>query len=105
LLALERLALGFPDASSELRLAVLLHDVGKPATAAPVTGTRITFHGHAQLGSVMARRALRRLRFGSDTVARVGELVRLHMQPLPSDERGARRFVHRHRPLLPDLLW
>lgn len=103
--ALAGLAAGFPEAATELRLATLLHDVGKPATAVPVEGFRVTFHGHAKLGSVMVRRALRRLRFGTDSVAAVGELVRLHMLPLPSSERGARRFVHRYRQVLPDLLW
>jgi len=105
LLAFSYLAAGFPQADTELRLATLLHDVGKPATAVSTAGFRVTFHGHAKLGSVVARRALRRLRFGTDSVAAVGELVRLHMLPLPLNERGARRFVHRHRHVLPDLLW
>jgi poly(A) polymerase len=65
----------------------------------------VTFHGHAKLGALLARRAMRRLRFGSDAVAAVGELVRLHMVPLPSSDRGARRFVHRYRHALPGLLW
>lgn len=103
-LALERLAANHPDATTDLRLATLLHDIGKPATAMPVVGKRVTFHGHAKVGSVLARRAMRRLRFGSHSVATVGDLVRLHMQPLPGDERAARRFVHRHRDALPDLL-
>src|SRR5690606_31617153 len=103
--ALARLASGFPAAGTELRLATLLHDVGKPATAVPVEGLRVTFHGHAKLGAVMVRSALRRLRFGADAVATVGELVRLHMLPLPSTDRSARRFVHRYRHVLPDILW
>lgn len=105
LLALTGLVATFPAAGLALRLATLLHDVGKPATAAHGAGRRVTFHGHARLGSVMARRALRRLRFPSSTVATAGELVRLHMLPLPRDEREARRFVHRYRHTLPDLLW
>ena len=104
LLALERLAGNHPVASVELRLATLLHDLGKPATAERVVGKRITFHGHAKVGTVLARRALRRLRFSTGSVVSVAELVRLHMQPLPEDERGARRFVHRYRHALPDLL-
>jgi poly(A) polymerase len=105
LLALASLAAGFPDADTDLRLATLLHDIGKPATAEAVEGFRVTFHGHAKLGSQLARTALGRLRFGADTVSAVGELVRLHMLPLPSTDRGARRFVHRYRHVLPGLLW
>jgi poly(A) polymerase len=103
--ALASLAEGFPAAGTDVRLATLLHDIGKPATAVPVEGFRVTFHGHAKLGALLARRAMRRLRFGSDAVAAVGELVRLHMVPLPSSDRGARRFVHRYRHALPGLLW
>src|SRR5690606_19421230 len=103
-LALERLVASYPAAGLELRLATVLHDIGKPTTAVPVVGRRVTFHGHAKVGDVLARRALRRLRFGADNVVAVGELVRLHMLPLPADERSARRFVHRYRHVLPDLL-
>src|SRR5690606_26228410 len=78
LLALAGLAAGHPEADTELRLATLLHDVGKPATALAVAKRRVTFHGHAQLGSVIAGRALRRLRYGGDSVKAVSELVRLH---------------------------
>lgn len=105
LLALRGLAAGHPGAGTELRLATLLHDVGKPATAVAVAGLRTTFHGHAKLGAALVGGAMRRLRFGSDSVAAVSELVRLHMLPLPSNERGARRFVHRYRHVLPELLW
>lgn len=102
--ALDRLLRVFPDADAALRWATLLHDVGKPDTAERLAQRRWTFHGHDALGRTMTLAALRRLRFPSDVVARAGALVRYHMLPLPRDERAARRFVHRRRELLPDLL-
>lgn len=102
--ALHRLLQGFPDADAALRWATLLHDVGKPETAERVAPRHWTFHGHDARGRELTLAALRRLRFPGDVAARTGELVRYHMLPLPRDERGARRFVHRRRDLLPDLL-
>ena len=87
-----------------LRLATLLHDVGKPACRERDELGRLRFHGHADAGAEIAGRALRRLRYDRATVARAAELVRRHMLPLPKNEREARRFVHRRRALLPDLL-
>ncbi len=108
--ALQQLADAFPDADLALRWATLLHDVGKPPTRTPGGVTedglvlRDRFHGHDAVGAELAAAALRRLRRPRATVARVHGLVAAHMRPLPDDERGARRFAHRLRPLLPDLL-
>jgi len=102
--ALQRLATGFPDADVPLRLATLLHDVGKPACRDRDELGRLRFYGHADVGAEITSRALRKLRYDRATVARAAELVRRHMLPLPKNEREARRFVHRRRELLPDLL-
>ena len=102
--ALQRLVDAFPAAEPALRWATLLHDVGKPLTLLHDEGDRPRFHGHDVVGAEVAARALRRLRLPSATVAHVAALIRAHMRPLPRDERAARRFVHRLRPLLPDLL-
>lgn len=102
--ALQRLATGFPDADVPLRLATLLHDVGKPSCLERDELGRTRFYGHADAGAQITGRALRRLRYERATGARAAELVRRHMLPLPKNEREARRFVHRRRALLPDLL-
>ncbi|HEX7002343.1 MAG TPA: HD domain-containing protein [Trueperaceae bacterium] len=102
--ALRVLLEAFPDSGTALRLATLLHDVGKPATLAGGPLGRPTFHGHDAVGAHLTARALRRLRFDSGTLKRASALVRRHMLPLPRDERGARRFAHRYGDLLPDLL-
>ncbi len=102
--ALHRLVTGFPDAGLEVRWATLLHDIGKAETREVGDDGRVRFHGHAERGRELAEAALTRLRLPQATVRRVGALVRYHMQPLPGSERAARRFVHRRRTLLPDLL-
>jgi poly(A) polymerase len=61
-----------------VRLAALLHDIGKPVTATPDG----TFIGHDVEGARMAATALRRLRFSNQIAARVAKLVRLHLRPV-----------------------
>ena len=102
--ALQRLVDAFPAADAALRWGTLLHDVGKPLTRELEEGDRPRFPGHDVVGSEVTTRSLRRLRLPSNTVARAAALVRAHMRPLPQGEKAARRFVHRLRPLLPDLL-
>lgn len=69
------------DCSVTLALAVLLHDVGKPATAklSPVTGHN-TFHGHAEVGATKAGDMLRRLKFPTNVVDAVVGNVAQHMK-------------------------
>lgn len=68
--------------SSDLavRLAILLHDIGKPATRTVEENGRVRFFGHERLGEEMAEQILLRLRFGSKTIERVKLLVRNHMR-------------------------
>lgn len=63
-----------------LRLAVLLHDIGKPATRQIEPGGGVTFHHHDVLGGRLAAKRLRALRFDKDTVERVADLIRLHLR-------------------------
>jgi len=102
--ALNQLLHGFPDADLPLRWGTLLHDVGKPATKGRRPLGRITFYGHDKVGAELAGKLLRRLRLSADVVEQAAGLVRYHMLPLPRGERAARRFLHRRRALLPDLL-
>lgn len=61
-----------------LRVAALLHDVGKPRVATPATPA-ITFPDHARLGAEMVEAILTRLKFSNDERARVAALVRHHV--------------------------
>jgi tRNA nucleotidyltransferase (CCA-adding enzyme) len=64
----------------EVRLAALLHDVGKPATRLWSDEKKDwTFHGHEVVGAKMAKEILRDLKFPNEIVARVTSLIRWHM--------------------------
>ena len=77
ILTVERAAEQWPD-DLELRLAALLHDVGKPGSAAPDG----SFPGHAETGAALTRDTLTRLRFSNTEVDRVARLVSLHLRPV-----------------------
>ncbi|HWH97889.1 MAG TPA: CCA tRNA nucleotidyltransferase [Pseudolysinimonas sp.] len=63
-----------------LRLAVLLHDIGKPATRAIEPGGAVTFHHHDVLGARLAAKRLKALRFDKSTIEAVADLIRLHLR-------------------------
>lgn len=80
-----------------IRLAALLHDIGKPKTKRP-EGNDFTFHAHEFVGARMAESALKRLRFPSELVEQVRHLVRYHMfyyDVGKVTEAGARRLLRR----------
>lgn len=62
-----------------VRLAALLHDIGKPATRRFEHGG-VTFHHHDMVGAKMTRKRLRELRFDNMTIKRVARLVELHLR-------------------------
>ena len=84
-----------PQEPLELRLAALLHDVGKPRTK---EGPH--FYGHEKVGADMTRTLLERLRFGGDLVDRVTGLVANHMYTTADaiSDAGIRRFIRRVGP-------
>ncbi|WJY01080.1 CCA tRNA nucleotidyltransferase [Curtobacterium sp. 458] len=63
-----------------LRLAALLHDIGKPATRKLEPGGAVTFHHHDLVGSKLAKKRLRALRFDNDTIGSVARLIELHLR-------------------------
>ena len=63
-----------------LRLAALLHDIGKPATRRFEPGGGVSFHHHELVGARMATKRLRALRFDKQTVKDVARLVELHLR-------------------------
>ena len=63
-----------------LRLAALLHDIGKPATRRFEKGGGVSFHHHEVVGAKLARARLRALRYDKDTVKAVSRLVELHLR-------------------------
>jgi poly(A) polymerase len=75
---LERERLPSPDLT--LRLAALLHDIGKPKTRSFEAGGKVTFHHHDVVGAKLARKRLTALRYPSDVVKDVAKLVELHLR-------------------------
>ncbi|HWT32834.1 MAG TPA: CCA tRNA nucleotidyltransferase [Microbacterium sp.] len=71
-----------PDAAPDvaLRLAALLHDIGKPPTRRLEAGGGVTFHHHDVKGSRMARKRLKDLRFDTQTTDAVARLIELHLR-------------------------
>jgi len=67
-----------PDVA--LRIAALLHDIGKPRTRKLEPGGAVTFHHHDVVGSRMARKRLQALRFAGDTISSVSKLIELHLR-------------------------
>jgi poly(A) polymerase len=63
-----------------LRLAALMHDVGKPRTRRFEKGGGVSFHHHEVVGAKMTRARLRALRFPKDVVEDVARLVELHLR-------------------------
>ena len=90
-----------------VRLAALLHDVGKPKTRS-IGPKGVSFHHHEVVGARMARDRLRALRFSNDVVDDVQRLVFLHLRfhgyrdEVWSDA-AVRRYARDAGPLLDDL--
>ncbi|MFP3914628.1 MAG: CCA tRNA nucleotidyltransferase [Actinomycetota bacterium] len=86
-----------------LRLAALLHDIGKPDTREFGPGG-VTFHHHEVVGARIARRRLRQLRFPKQVVTDVSQLVFLHLRPhtfqMGWTDAAVRRYVRDAGPLL-----
>ena len=90
----------------ELRLAALLHDIGKPRTRR-IEPTGVSFHHHEVVGARMAADRLKALRYPSRTVTAVAELIRLHHRfhtyRLGWSDSAVRRYARDAGPLLADL--
>lgn len=84
------------EADVVLRLASLLHDIGKPATRRFERGG-VTFHHHDVVGAKLARKRLRELRFDNDTVKKVARLIELHLRFFGySDQQWSDAAVRRY---------
>ena len=87
-----------------LRLAALLHDIGKPRTRA-FGPEGVTFHHHEVVGARMAETRMRALRYPVEEIEAVKRLVELHLRFHGYDDEGwtdsaVRRYVRDAGPLL-----
>ncbi len=93
------------DGDLTVRLAALLHDIGKPKTRTLLPDGRVAFHLHEVIGAKMTKRRLTALRFPNDVIRDVSQLVELHLRFHGYGEgdwtdSAVRRYVRDAGPLL-----
>jgi poly(A) polymerase len=91
-----------------LRMAALLHDIGKPATRRFVEGGGVSFHHHEVVGCKLVRKRMRALKFPKQLTDDVADLTFLHLRFHGYGEgrwtdSAVRRYVTDAGPLLPKL--
>ncbi|PKW27944.1 CCA tRNA nucleotidyltransferase [Phycicoccus duodecadis] len=69
-----------PGPDLVLRLAALLHDIGKPATRRFEDGGGVSFHHHEVVGAKLTAKRMKALRFDKETIKQVARLVELHLR-------------------------
>ena len=97
-----------PGPDLVLRLAALLHDIGKPATRRFEPGGGVSFHHHELVGAKLVSKRLKAMRFDKDTIKQVARLVELHLRfhgygDGPWTDSAVRRYATDAGPLLPRL--
>ena len=97
-----------PGPDLVLRLAALLHDIGKPATRTFEAGGGVSFHHHEVVGAKLARRRMKAMRFDKETTEAVARLVELHLRfhgygGGEWTDSAVRRYITDAGPLLPRL--
>lgn len=88
-------ALTHTPADKVKRLAILLHDAGKPAAKASGPDGYDHFNGHAAISRDMADRIMHRLKFDNDTLNKVTRLVLWHDYKPELTEASVRRGIHK----------
>jgi poly(A) polymerase len=74
-------AIGFEDQPDfTLRMAALMHDVGKPATRTRLPDGRVAFHHHEVVGARLTRQRMKALKYPKDVINDVSDLVALHLR-------------------------
>lgn len=71
-------------AQDSVKIAALLHDIGKAKTRSVGEDGRVHFYGHDQVGAIMAENIMKRMKFSNDEIKQVSVLIRWHMFYYPS---------------------
>lgn len=85
-----------------VRMAALLHDIGKAKTKTTTEDEIDHFIGHDSESATMANTVLRRLRFKKEDTERICKLISLHDRDILPTEEGVCRFIERHQDVTPD---
>jgi len=109
-LTVVRNAIRYEDGGPDfvLRMAALMHDVGKPETKAVGPDGRVSFHHHEVVGARLTRQRMKAMKYPRDVIADVSELVALHLRFYGYGrgewtDSAVRRYVADAGPLLPRL--
>lgn len=94
-----------PGPDLVLRLAALLHDIGKPDTRKFEANDSVSFHHHEIVGAKLTAKRLKALRFDKETIKSVSRLVELHLRfhgygDATWTDSAVRRYVTDAGPLL-----
>jgi putative nucleotidyltransferase with HDIG domain len=90
-----------------VRLATLIHDIGKPQTFKKLENGTITFYNHEMVSAQIARRIAHRLRFSNKDKYKLYKLVRFHQFSVDEHQTDSalRRFIRKIDPEnIPDML-
>ncbi|WP_405115144.1 CCA tRNA nucleotidyltransferase [Micromonospora sp. NBC_01405] len=91
-----------------LRMAALMHDVGKPATKAVGSDSRVSFHHHEVVGARLTKARMKAMKYPKDVITQVVKLVGLHLRFYGYGrgewtDSAVRRYVTDAEDLLPRL--
>ncbi|NBE82322.1 CCA tRNA nucleotidyltransferase [Micromonospora rubida] len=91
-----------------LRMAALMHDVGKPATKAVGSDSRVSFHHHEVVGARLTKARMKAMKYPKDVTTQVVKLVGLHLRFYGYGrgewtDSAVRRYVTDAEELLPRL--
>jgi putative nucleotidyltransferase with HDIG domain len=96
-----------PSTDPVVRLACLIHDIGKPATYRKLTNGTITFYNHEMVSARIAKNIAERLRFSNKDADKLYKLVRWHQFTVDEHQTDSavRRFIRNVTPeYLTDML-
>ena len=93
------------DPDLVLRMAALLHDIGKPKTKSIGAGGKVSFHHHEVVGAKMTKKRMTALKYSNELVKDVSHLVELHLRfhgygTGEWTDSAVRRYVRDAGPLL-----
>jgi len=93
------------DYPFHVKLAVLFHDIGKPASRRAGSKKEWTFYGHEVIGAKMTKKILERMHFSRETIEKVTKLVRWHMFFADTEQISQTAIRRMIRNVGQDMIW